>query len=77
LKKRGDWLEINPRIPRTWSGFRLTYRYELAVYEIQVQNPNHVNQGVQEVTLNGRVLPDKMIPLSLDGGIVNVHIVMG
>jgi len=78
LKKRGDHrLEVDPRIPRDWPGFRFTYRFGPTTYEFQVQNPGHVNQGVQQVSLNGRALPDRLIPLSQDGGIVTVHIVMG
>jgi cyclic beta-1,2-glucan synthetase len=77
LKKRGDRLEVDPRIPRDWPGFRLTYRFGLSTYEFQVQNPGHVNQGVQQVSLDGRALPDKVIPLSQDGGNYSVLIVMG
>jgi cellobiose phosphorylase len=77
LKKRGDRLEVDPRIPRDWPGFRLTYRFGLATYDIQVQNSDHVNQGVKQVSLNGRVLPDKVIPLSQEGGTYQVLIVMG
>jgi cyclic beta-1,2-glucan synthetase len=77
LKKRGDRLEVDPRIPRNWPGFRITYRFGPATYEFQVENPGHVNQGVQQVSLNGRALPDKVIPLSQDGGIYTVLIVMG
>ena len=77
LKKRGDRLEVDPRIPRDWPGFRFTYRFGPATYEFQVQNPGHVHQGVQQVSLNGRTLPDKVIPLSQDGGIYTVLIVMG
>ncbi|HJW90717.1 MAG TPA: hypothetical protein VJ436_08765 [Anaerolineales bacterium] len=68
---------MDPRIPRDWPGFRFTYRFGPTTYEFQVQNPGHVNQGVQQVSLNGRALPDRLIPLSQDGGIVTVHIVMG
>jgi cellobiose phosphorylase len=77
LKKRGDWLEVNPRIPRDWPGFRITYRFGPTTYEIQVDNPDHVNQGVQQVSLNGRELPDKVIPLAQDGGKYSVLIVLG
>jgi cyclic beta-1,2-glucan synthetase len=77
LKKRGDRLEVDPRIPRDWPGFRVTYRFGPATYEFQVQNPGHVNQGVQQVSLNGRALPDKVVPLSQDGGTYTVLIVMG
>jgi cyclic beta-1,2-glucan synthetase len=77
LKKRGDRLEVDPRIPKAWPGFRITYRFGPAIYEIEVQNPGRVLQGVQRVSLNGQVLPDKVIPLSSDGGINTVLIVMG
>jgi cyclic beta-1,2-glucan synthetase len=77
LKKRGDRLEVDPHIPRDWPGFRITYRFGPSTYELQVQNPGHVNRGVQQVSLNGQALPDKAIPLSQDGGIHTVLIVMG
>ena len=70
LKKRGDWLEVDPRIPRDWPGFRFTYRFGPTTYEFQVQNPDHVDQGVQQVSLNGQALPGKAIHLSQDGGIL-------
>ena len=68
---------MDPRIPRDWPGFHITYRFGPATYEFQVQNPDHVHQGVQQVSLNGQALPDKMIPLSQDGGNNTVLIVMG
>ena len=77
LKKRGDRLEIDPRIPRDWPGFRITYRFGPTTYEFQVENPSHVHQGVKQVSLNGQALPDKSILLSQDGGKYSVLIVMG
>jgi cyclic beta-1,2-glucan synthetase len=77
LKKRGDRLEVDPRIPRNWPGFRITYRFGPTIYEFQIQNPDHIHQGVQQVSLNGRTLTDKVIPLLQDGGINTVLIVMG
>ena len=77
LKKSGDRLEVNPRIPKDWPGFRFNYRFGAATYEFQVENPEHVNQGVQQVSLNGQALPDKVIPLSPDAGSHTVLIVMG
>jgi cyclic beta-1,2-glucan synthetase len=77
LKKKGDRLEVDPHIPRDWPGFRITYRFGTATYEIQVQNPDHVSQGVQQVVLNGRILPDKVIPLSQEDSSYTVLIVMG
>ncbi len=77
LKQSGDRLEVDPHIPRDWPGFRLTYRHGQATYEIEIQNPDRVHQGVQHVSLNGQALPDKVVPLSQDGGIYKVLIVLG
>jgi cyclic beta-1,2-glucan synthetase len=77
LTKKGNWLEINPRIPREWPGFRISYQFGSTTYELQVQNSAHVPQGVEQVWLDGRVLAEKMIPLSQDGGTHTALIVMG
>jgi cellobiose phosphorylase len=60
-----------------WPGFHVTYRFGSATYEIQVENPDHIHQGVHQVSLNGQLLPDKVIPLASDGGRYTVLIVMG
>ena len=77
LKKEGDRLKVDPRIPMNWPGFHVTYRFGSATYEIQVENPDHIHQGVHQVSLNGQLLPDKVIPLASDGGRYTVLIVMG
>jgi cyclic beta-1,2-glucan synthetase len=77
LKKRGDRLELNPHIPRDWPGFRVTYRFGPATYDFQVQNPDHVEWGVRQVSLDGQILSDKLIHLSQDGSAHTVLIVMG
>jgi len=77
LKKRGDQLEINPHIPRNWPGFRLTYRFGPTTYEFIVQNPHSVDQGVEQVSLNGQELESKVIHLSEEGGNHTVQVIMG
>ena len=57
LKKVGNRLEVDPRIPQDWPGFRLTYRSGAATYEIEVQNPDHVHQGVQQVSVEWPAAP--------------------
>jgi cyclic beta-1,2-glucan synthetase len=51
---RGRILSINPCIPRTWSGFEITYRYGSSRYRISVENPRGVSQGVVQASLDGR-----------------------
>jgi len=77
VRRRGDELVVRPTIPSGWSGFSLTYRYGRTTYHIRVDNPQGVQQGVQEVTLDGVSLPGEHIRLSPDGGEHAVHVRMG
>ena len=66
LKVRGETLRLDPVIPPEWPGFRLTYRHGEAIYEIQVENPDHATRGVVSVQLDGRPIEDGVIPLERD-----------
>jgi cellobiose phosphorylase len=63
LKKMGDRLFIDPVIPDWWDGFKVTLRQGEAVYEIEIQNPDHIQKGIAWVELNGRRLEENYIPL--------------
>jgi cyclic beta-1,2-glucan synthetase len=63
LRVRGDTLRIQPTIPGWWDGFRLNYRHGEAIYEVRVENPDGVQHDVAWVELDGRRLPDGLIPL--------------
>jgi len=66
LKKRGETLQINPVIPAWWDGFTMTYRHGETLYEITVENPEHREQGVAWVELDGQRLENGVIQLSRD-----------
>lgn len=51
-----DGLEIDPCLPSNMDGFTATRKYRNAVYYITVKNPNHVEKGVQKLTVNGEVV---------------------
>jgi cyclic beta-1,2-glucan synthetase len=76
LKKREDRLEIDPRIPRHWPGFKVDYRFGATQYLIDVKNPDGVNRGIRLVLLDGNPLPNNLIPLSDDGKQHEVIILM-
>ncbi len=75
--KRGDELHLNPAIPRDWNGFKLTYKHGSGVYQIQVVNPDGVENGVAKVEVDGKVVARKIIPLKDDGKTHNVLVTMG
>lgn len=63
LKKIGNELQLDPRIPSTWDNFEITYKYESTTYKIYVNNPEHVSTGIKEVIHNDKVLDNNIIKL--------------
>ncbi len=64
LKVRAETMQIAPVIPGWWDGFQMSYRHGEALYEIQVENPDHCEQGVVWVELDGQRIKDGVIPLA-------------
>ena len=64
VRRQGDVLCIEPRIPSAWPGFSITYRFGKTVYEIEVARQDG---EAGEVTLDGVALIDGRIPLRDDG----------
>ena len=62
IKKRGNRLYIDPVIPDWWDGFKIEYRYEGAIYAIEIQNPDHVQKGITRIDLDGRILEENIHP---------------
>ena len=69
-----DYLTIDPCIPAAWDGFTATRQWRGAVYDIAVENPQHVEKGVAELYVDGvRVA---QVP-RFEEGTHRVRVVMG
>lgn len=77
LKKEGDSLSFDPCIPQDWPAFEVRYHLPKTLYRIKVQNPGRVNQGVQQVMLDGQAVSAGYVPLVDDGGEHTVEVLMG
>ncbi|HEV3214187.1 MAG TPA: glucoamylase family protein [Vicinamibacterales bacterium] len=77
IRREGEWLTIDPCIPRQWRRFQVTLRLQNAEYRIAVENPKGVNRGVQSVSLEGRALEDRRVPLQPGSGAHAVLVVLG
>ena len=78
VRVRGARLTVNPCIPSGWPGFTVKLRYRSAQYDIAVENPGGVCQGVAVLELDGVALDDcTAIPLADDGRSHRVLAVMG
>jgi cyclic beta-1,2-glucan synthetase len=73
--KAGNTLTFDPRIPASWTGFEIEYRFGTSTYRCRVENPHGVEHGVREVWLDGEQIPS--IALHDDGRPHEVRVVMG
>jgi cellobiose phosphorylase len=77
VHRTAEGLRIDPHIPQGWPEYEVTYRHQGTHYHIRVLNPDHVENGVKEVQLDGRTLPEWVIPFALDGQTHEVIVRMG
>ncbi|WP_340111380.1 GH36-type glycosyl hydrolase domain-containing protein [Maribellus mangrovi] len=62
-----DGLIIDPCIPASWKGFKVTRKFRGATYEIEVVNPKGVSKGVQQMLIDGELVEGNRIPVMADG----------
>lgn len=70
-------LKVDPCIPSSLDGFKITRRYRGAVYHIDVQNPDHVQKGVVSMTVDGQSVAGNIIPPVEGKKEYQVTVVMG
>jgi cyclic beta-1,2-glucan synthetase len=77
LRRRGRSFSIAPCVPGSWDGFVVRWRHGSTLYEITVENPTRRSRGISHATLDGAPIDARTIPLSDDGAVHRVHVVMG
>jgi cellobiose phosphorylase len=55
---------IDPCIPPTWKEYKVLRKFRGKELVIIVQNPNGVQKGIKQITLNGEALSGNIIPLT-------------
>jgi cyclic beta-1,2-glucan synthetase len=66
FKQRGEMLFIEPCIPASWKEFTIDYRVGASTYEVTVENPDGLESGTVELTVDGNA-GQKAIRLVDDG----------
>jgi len=77
IRPEYDGLLIDPCIPRDWDGFVVERKFRNAIYQITVQNPDHVSKGVREILVDGKKLKANILPAFSDGKTHSVTVMMG
>jgi cyclic beta-1,2-glucan synthetase len=69
LRMQGAFVHLDPCIPKSWPKFEVTVQYRSAHYEIAVDNPDEVGQGVSFAELDGVTIVERplRLPLLNDG----------
>ena len=70
-------LLVDPCIPKDWHSFKVVRHFRDAVYEIRVENPDHVSKGIKQVTVDGKKIETSLLPVFADGKKHTVKIIMG
>jgi cellobiose phosphorylase len=66
FRQVGEELFIEPCIPARWKKFTIEYRFRSSTYEIAVENPDGLERGTAELTVDGKRV-EKAINLIDDG----------
>lgn len=75
IRPQFDELKIDPCIPADWESFYVSRRWRNATFEIRVENPNAVMNGVEKIYLDG-TLVDR-ISVQAEGTTHKVLVIMG
>ncbi len=77
FRLRGATLHLDPCVPRAWRGYKISFRYHSARYELAVENPHGATFGVASIELDGQQIAAREIPLADDGRTHAIRVVLG
>ncbi len=70
-------LRVDPCIPAGWNSYKVERRFRDKLCRIEILNPNGVETGVAEMTVNGRPVKGNLIPENDMKSVNVVRVVMG
>ncbi len=79
LRLTGSVLHLDPRIPETWPGFEVTLRRGSTRFDIRVENPAGVAQGIASARIDGTEVAERPLRFDLpdSGESHEILVVMG
>ena len=72
-----DGLRIDPCIPKKWKKCSIRRPFRGDIYEIEIKNPEGVEQGVRRISVDGREIEGTLIIPFGDGRSHKVEVTMG
>jgi cyclic beta-1,2-glucan glucanotransferase len=79
LRMQGEFLHLDPCIPKGWRTFEMAVRYHSARYEILVANPKQVARGILFADFDGKEIRQwpLCLPLLDDGMTHHIRVTLG
>jgi cyclic beta-1,2-glucan synthetase len=77
IKRAGDELEIDPRIPKQWAECRMVVRFPSGALEILIENPDGTGSGVREILVDDQRLSERTVRIPVDGNEHQVVVRLG
>jgi len=62
----GDQLRLNPRLPKTWTTYKIHYRFRQTVYHITITRLPADSTDTNLLSVDGKTIPGEAIPLRDD-----------
>ena len=77
FKIKNNTIKIDPCIPKDWKEYEIKYRYENAIYNIKIKNPDGKNKGVTKIFVNGKEIEtENGIKLEKNANVYNIEVIM-
>ena len=70
-------LRVDPCIPKKWKHCSIRRPFRGDIYDIEIENPDGVEHGVKEITVDGKRLSTNLIKPFGDGQIHKVKVILG
>lgn len=77
IKPDFNGLKIDPCIPAEWDGYTVKRLFRGSVYNIKIENPQHVCKGVKSLTVDGSSVQGNVIPVFKDEKEHEIIVIMG
>jgi cellobiose phosphorylase len=77
MRPDADGLEISPSIPSEWKQFTIEKNFRGKKLFITVENPDAVQSGVKEITLNGEKIIGNYIPADKMAETNDIKVILG
>ncbi len=71
-------ITINPNIPSAWDSYSVKRIFRGKTISLNVENPNHINNGIKEIFVNGIKTDSNFInPDNFTDDIINIKVILG